>query len=202
MTHDQPNITIRLFGLLLASILVFPASAQQVSPAIQIKTALLAAPIELRDSASVLGYNDLGEIVLLREGSNEMICLSDDPNQKGFNVACYHRELEPFMARGRELKKEGKTFNEIFDIREAEVKNGTLKMPTSPSTLYVYTSAEDDYNKQTGEIANGYLRYVIYISYATPESTGLPLKPDAPGMPWIMDPGTHRAHIMINPPRK
>src|SRR5690554_6807667 len=135
MTHDQPNITIRLFGLLLASILVFPASAQQVSPAIQIKTALLAAPIELRDSASVLGYNDLGEIVLLREGSNEMICLSDDANQKGFNVACYHRELEPFMARGRELKKEGKTFNEIFDIREAEVKNGTLKMPTSPSTL-------------------------------------------------------------------
>jgi len=46
------------------------------------------------------------------------------------------------------------------------------------------------------------LRYVIYIPFATAESTGLPLAPSAPGMPWIMDPGTHRAHIMINPPQK
>jgi hypothetical protein len=46
------------------------------------------------------------------------------------------------------------------------------------------------------------LRYVIYIPYATSASTGLPLKQDAPGMPWIMDPGTPRAHIMINPPQQ
>jgi len=40
---------------------------------------------------------------------------------------------------------------------------------------------------------------VVYIPWATAASTGLPIKPEAPGMPWIMDPGTHRAHIMINP---
>jgi hypothetical protein len=45
------------------------------------------------------------------------------------------------------------------------------------------------------------MRYVIYIPFATPESTGIPLKPLTPGGPWIMNPGTHRAHIMINPPR-
>jgi len=54
----------------------------------------------------------------------------------------------------------------------------------------------------TGEVQDGYQRSVIYIPYATAESTGLPTKPIAPGMPWIMDPGTHRAHIMIDPPRK
>jgi hypothetical protein len=43
---------------------------------------------------------------------------------------------------------------------------------------------------------------VIYIPYATAESTGLPAKPGSPGMPWIMNPGTARAHIMIDPPMK
>ena len=32
-------------------------------------------------------------------------------------------------------------------------------------------------------------------------TTGIPLAPLTPGGPWIMDPGTHRAHIMINPPK-
>ena len=186
--------------LIVILLLTWGASAQTASKEVQIKVAVLAAPEELRDGAMVYGYDNNGELIVLREGTNEMICLGDDPNQKGLNVSCYHKELEPFMARGRELKKEGKSFQEIFDIRETEVKSGKLLMPKQASTLFVYTVADEDYNRETGEVKNGYLRYVIYIPYATQASTGLPLKPDQPGMPWIMDPGTHRAHIMITPP--
>lgn len=168
---------------------------------IQIKTAVLAAPQAQREEASVMGFNSKGELVVLRKGANGMICLADDPAQKGLNVSCYHQDLEPFMERGRQLKKEGKTFQEIFDIREQEVKSGKLKMPSQPTTLYVYSASEENYDIQTGDVKEGYLRYVIYIPYATAESTGLPLKPDFAGQPWIMDPGTHRAHIMINPPK-
>ena len=175
------------------------AAAQIPSAEVQIKLATLAAPAELRDKALVYGYNDKGELVVLRKGENEMICLGDDPSQAGLSVSCYHKDLEPFMARGRELKKEGKKSDEVFTIREQEVKAGKLIMPKSPSTLYVYSAKDDQYDKTTGEVKDGYLRYVIYIPYATAESTGLPLQPSAPGMPWIMDPGTHRAHIMINP---
>ncbi len=178
------------------------AAAQQIpSPEVQIKSAVLAAPQEQRENATVMGYNSKGEFVVLRKGTNGMVCLADDPNQKGLNVSCYHEDLDPFMARGRELKKAGKSFQEIFDMREQEVKNGKLKMPGQPTTLYVYSASEEDYNTTTGEVQNGYLRYVIYIPYATAESTGLPLKPDFAGQPWIMDPGTHRAHIMISPPK-
>jgi hypothetical protein len=169
---------------------------------VQIKTAVMAAPEGLREKALVYGYSDKGEFVVLRQGSNEMVCLADDPAQPGLNVSCYHKDLEPFMARGRELKKDGKNQKEVFDIREAEVKSGKLIMPKQPATLFVYSAKEDQFNKTTGEVTNGYLRYVIYIPYATAESTGLPLSQEAPGMPWIMDPGTHRAHIMINPPPK
>ena len=162
----------------------------------QIKVAVLAAPAELGDGAMVYGYNEKGELAVLRKGSNQLICLGDDPKVKGVNVSAYHTDLEPFMARGRVLKSEGKTFQEIFDIREAEAKSGKVQMPKQPSTLYVYTA--DSWDPTAGP-ANGYLRYVIYIAYATSESTGLPLKPTFPGQPWIMDPGTHRAHIMISP---
>ena len=189
--------------LLIMITYCFSVQSQSIpSVEIQIKTAILAAPEDKREGAQVLGFNPEGKLVVLREGTNEMICLADDPNSPGFNVACYHQDVEPFMARGRALKVEGKSFKEIFDVREEEAKNGNLKMPKDGTTLFVLTAPDEDYNTQTGEVSNTYLRYVVYIPWATAESTGLPLSPDAPGMPWIMDPGTHRAHIMINPPKK
>ena len=104
------------------------------------------------------------------------------------------------MKRGRELKQQGKKPDEILKTREEEVKAGKWSMPKQPTTLFVYSAKDENFNAATGEVKDGYLRYVVYIPYATAESTGLPLKPESPGMPWIMDPGTHRAHIMINPP--
>jgi hypothetical protein len=170
------------------------------SPDVQIKAAILAAPADKRDGATVYGYTAKNEFVVLRKGTNELICLADDPTQKGLSVSCYHRDLDPFMERGRILKKEGKKPAEILAIREQETKDKKLMMPTHPSTLFSYTAKDENYDVATGDVKDGYLRYVVYIPYATAESTGLPLKPEAPGMPWIMDPGTHRAHIMINPP--
>lgn len=171
-----------------------------LAPELQIKLALLSAPEDKRDSATVYGYSPSKEFTLLRKGTNELICLADDPDQGGFSVACYHRDLEPFMQRGRDLRKQGKTSQEIFKMREQEVKSGKLLMPKQPTTLFVYSASRNDYDSTSGEVKNGYLRSVIYIPYATAESTGLPLKPAAPGLPWIMNPGTHGAHIMINPP--
>lgn len=169
---------------------------------VQIKTAVLAVPQAQRENATVMGMSPQGELIVLRKGSNGMICLADDPSQKGLSVSCYHEALDPFMERGRQLKKEGKSFQEIFDLREQEVKAGKLKMPEQPTTLYVYTAPDGKFDPKTGDVQEGYLRYVIYIPYATSESTGLPLKPDFAGQPWIMDPGTHRAHIMISPPKE
>ena len=179
------------------------ASAQTIPSAeVQIKTAVLAAAEESRERAMVYGYSSKGEFIVLRNGENEMVCLADDPAQPGLNVSCYHKSLEPFMIRGRELKKEGKSFDDIFTIREAEVKSGKLKMNEQPANLVVYSAPVDKYNAETGEVKDGYSRSVVYIPFATAESTGLPAKPTTAGMPWIMNPGTHRAHIMIDPPKK
>lgn len=167
----------------------------------QIGAAVMAAPEDMREGAAVMGYNEKGELVTLREGANDIICLADDPEQSGFNVACYHKDLQPFMARGRELRAEGKSSDEIFQIREDEVKAGKLEMPAQAATLHILSGDNGKFDPETGQVTDAYYRYVIYIPYATPESTGLPLQPRNPGDPWIMDPGTHRAHIMVTPPR-
>jgi len=178
-----------------------PAAKKEVpSAAIQIKTALLAAPADKRDSCTVLGYSPDKQLIVLKQGTNEMICLADNPDGPNFSVACYVRDLEPFMKRGRELRKQGIRDEQLFDEREKEANAGTLQMPKQPAALYVYSADEKDFNSATGEVKNGYLRYVIYIPYATAASTGLSEKPSAPGMPWIMNPGKSSAHIMINPP--
>lgn len=178
------------------SLLGFVTTAQEaviLPSAIQIKTAVLPAPDADKDGAMVYGYDSNGAMIVLREGTNNLICLADDPNKKGISVSCYAKKLEPFMKRGRELNAEGKSFNEKREIRGMEVAQGKLEMPKEPSMTYIYYGTEEGYNPNTGELADGQFRYVIYTPFATTASTGLPDKPHAKGMPWLMDPGTFRA---------
>lgn len=181
------------------------AHAQQKQQAIlpkdvQIKVALMAAPESKRAGAKVYGYTAKGEFAVLREGSNDFVCLAPDVKQSGtyLYTYAYPKSLDPFMARGRELVAEGKR-GERDALREAEIKSGKLHMPKGPSTLYGYWGKAADLDPKTGEIADAKRRYVVYIPYAMAADLGLPNKPDVPGMPWLMGEGTYKAHIMINP---
>ncbi|MGW8123925.1 hypothetical protein ACV07N_14800 [Roseivirga echinicomitans] len=174
----------------------------QDNKADQIKMALLAAPIEVRDGAHVYGYDDDGNFITLREGTNGFIVRADNPKQEGFEVVCYGVDAEPFMARGRELRANGKSHNDVINLREEEAEAGKLKMPNYGSVLHIYHGKDAKYNPKTEEIEGASYRYVIYMPKATQATTGLPLRPNAPGHPWLMFPGTHRAHIMITPPEE
>lgn len=168
----------------------------------QIKMAVLAAPEEYKEGATVYGFNKNGEQYKIREGNNQFVCIADDPSSTRFQVSCYHNSLEPFMERGRELRKEGKKPQEIFDIREEEAKKGALEMPKEPAAMHVYFGDEVTYNSEENKMEGAQYRYVVYIPFATQESTGLSLRPNGQGHPWLMNPGTHRAHIMITPPKE
>ncbi len=173
-------------------------AADVPSKEIQIAGAVLPAPAELRQGAAVIGYDESGKQVTIREGRNEMVCLATDYKKADFNAACYHRDLEPFMARGRQLIAEGVTGAKRNEIRFQEVKEGKLTIPKEPRTLYVLTGT--GFDVASGSVNNPYLRWVIYVPYATPESTGLSTKASE-SAPWLMSPGTAGAHIMISPPR-
>lgn len=189
------------FALLLCSYTLWAQEYEvEVPPVdIQIATAVLAAPENDRGEVKVYGYDKAGDLQVLREGSNNLICLADDPYRDGIEVSCYSVKLEPYFARGRELRSQGKQTGELREIRKAEAEAGSLKMPDVPSMQYIITAEQDDFDPETGALDDFFMRYVIYVPWATTESTGLPDSPFLPGMPWLMDPDTHRAHIMITP---
>lgn len=191
------RIAILLSLLMLISV-VAVAQTTMPSAADQIAATVQAAPEEMRAGAAVLGYDADGKLIELRKGTNELVCLADDPKDTRFSAACYHKDLEPFMARGRELAAQGiagGARNENY--RWKEIKEGKLKMPKEPRMLYVLSGK--GYDAASGKVTDGVVRWVIYVPYATAESTGLSTKSKR-GEPWLMDAGTPGAHIMITPP--
>lgn len=190
-----------LFGaaccvIVVSSSLAQNAGAKPIPPAAQqIAAAVTPLPEELRAGAAVLGYSADGKLVSLREAKNDMICLAPAPTAKAFHSACYHKGMEPFMARGRELRAQGVKDEQVDTVRFAEVKSGKLKMPTSPSMLYQIFGGTFD--PATAKVTGGQWLYVTYIPFATSATTGLSAKPSDKG-PWIMYPGTPKAHIMFS----
>jgi hypothetical protein len=152
----------------------------------------------MRADATVLGYAPDGKLGTLRRGSGLLVCLADDPKQPNHHVACYHRDLDPFMARGRELRAQGMKDPQIDSVRMAEIKSGKIKLPSQPASLYQLTAPPGSVDSTTGEVKGARPLYVVYIPYATAETSGLSVRPIAGG-PWLMDPGMPWAHIMIVP---
>jgi hypothetical protein len=159
---------------------------------------VLALPESMRGGATVLGYRAAGTLSELRKGGNGMTCLADDPESPAFHVACYHESLEPFMARGRALRAQGVKGGMVDSTRFKEIKEGTLRMPSTPAALYSLSGAAGSWDPATNAVKDGRALYVVYIAGATAASTGLPTQPAA-GLPWIMFPGTPKAHIMFVP---
>lgn len=186
--------------ILLGCMGVSPLMGQQQisSTQQQIMGAVSAAPDSLQAEAKVLGYNADTTLATLRNGSNNLVCLADDPREPEFHVACYHKGLESFMARGRELKGEGMSRKEVDLIRRSEIKSGKLSMPEKPMALYSLSGSKDAVNYKDETIEDVSALYVIYIPFATESSTGLPGKPIGSGVPWLMEPGTPWAHIMVS----
>lgn len=160
----------------------------------QIAGAVLPLPDSLAAGATVLGYRQ-GKLVELRAGTNEMVCLADDPAAERFQASCYHRSLEPFMARGRALRAMGRQRAAIDSARLADIRRGALIMPQS-AALYSVFAESDTLDPATVDRGKLGRLYVIYLPYATFESTGISTQP-AQDRPWLMHPGLPWAHVMI-----
>jgi hypothetical protein len=182
---------------------VLPASlaGQVKSVDRQIAEAVTILPEGNRAEATVYGYrtgSDLATIV--RQGSNNFVCLADVPGDERFQISCYHRGLDPFMAMGRELRAAGMEQTAVMERRLEAIEAGTLVIPPN-SVLYSHFGV-GAINATTGVPDSVAMLSVLYTPGATSESTGLPERPGATGEPWLMQGGMHRAHIMIGGTRK
>ncbi len=184
-------LRVARFVTVFAALLPAVGSAQEDSR--QVSLAVLPLPQADRAKATVLGYRD-GNLVTLRQGTGAFVCLADKPGDEGFAVACYHRLLEPYMARGRVLKAEGMKTKESIEQRWTEIDAGSLSMPRHPASMHQLFGAEP----VQPDSAEGLTRLtVIYVAYATEEHVGLPSQPTGE-LPWLMFPGKPTAHVMIS----
>jgi hypothetical protein len=187
-----------LAAALAVSLVAAPAGAQERTANEQIRDAVVAAPQPLRSGATVLGYGGeprAGDVLtVLRVGSNQLICLADDPSEPGFHTACYQRSLDEYMALGRRLRAEGKARSEVMDARHAALEAGELRMPARAA---LYSVSADAFPEPDGALVGERRLAVVYLPGATGEELGLPTRP-SDGGPWLMLPGTPWAHIMIS----
>lgn len=189
-------------SLLLSSLVLLsaasPAAAQNPTVAWQIAAAVLPLPDSMRAGAEVLGYKTAGgPLVQLRAGTNPMICLADDPTDDRFAAHCYHKSLEAFMRRGRELRAAGITKRSAVDsARLAEVNAGTITMPAGGAALYSLYSDSVNFDPMAGRPKQSSMLVSFYLPYATQESTGISVMP-LTDQPWLMYPGKPWAHLMI-----
>jgi hypothetical protein len=165
------------------------------TPAQQIAAAVLPLPADLRAGATVMGYVTKGKLEVLREGKNGMTCLALFVVRPDFHVACYHKGMEPFMARGRELREQGVTGAKVDSVRFAEVKSGKLKMPKA-AALYSLTGKKEGWDPATGRVTGASPLAVVYIPGVTAEQIGISAVPVPTGA-WMMFSGTPKAHVMI-----
>jgi hypothetical protein len=190
-----------LSALLLGAAVLAPGRVHAQASAVpgaasQIAAATLPLPEGMRAGATVLGYRTAGKLERLRQGTNGMTCLAHNPADVArFHVACYHESLEPFMARGRALRADGMSAAQIDTVRFAEVKSGKLTMPAA-GALYSLTGPAGDFDATKVAAPKSRLLFVVYMPGATQASTGLSTVPLV-GQPWLMLPGTPKAHIMF-----
>lgn len=190
--------TSLLMTALLVSTMASPAAAQDRTVAWQVAAATLPLPDSMRAGAAVLGYKTPGgPLVQIRPGTNEMICLTDDPSAEGYAAHCYHNSLAQFMLRGRELRAAGITKRSAVDsARLAEITAGTLKMPTGPAALYSLYADTLNFDPAAGRPKNASKLLSLYVPYATQASSGISVLP-LTDQPWLMYPGKPWAHLMI-----
>jgi hypothetical protein len=157
----------------------------------EISQATLPLPEDLRAAATVYKYDaKTGDRIVLRKGTNFVECIprADD----GFTW-CYNTVSAARRDFSAKLHAQGKTDKEIQAIVAEAVKAGTF--PETPFGTMSY--------RLYGKKDRIQLLWVLSVPGATPESIGVSEGSQrdqaigGDGRPWLMLPGTPRAHIMI-----
>jgi hypothetical protein len=151
----------------------------------QADEAVLALPEHLRDGAAVVRYV-AGKRVVLRQGTNGMICQPDDPDTPGIAIWCYPKAHDAYARRWYELEAKGNKPSEVDGMIADEIKAGKLEWP----------DVAVNYNLRGGSLDNAVPLTVVFVPFATGESIGISEERDF-HRPWLMNAGTAFAHIMI-----
>ena len=175
-----------LISFTLAALATTAAYAQTTAD--PIATALLAAPMNLREAATVIKWKADYTYDTLKQGTNKLVCYdrSGQPLQRPFSVECTMLGNLPRVAQSMKFEAVGDRQKANALIDDAE-KAGTRIKPEFGSVFYNMNGADREHMMPHTTIA---------VPGATTKTLGLP-ETGAGGGVWIMNAGTSTAHLMI-----
>jgi hypothetical protein len=174
------RIALFVLGVVAAS-----AGAFAQAPQADIDKALLAAPANLREGATVIKWKPDFTYDTLKKGTNRLVCYdrSGHPKQQPFMVECTSIANLERAAQNLKFEAAGDKTQALIDAAE---KDGTRVKPEFGSVWYHVMGADKDHTRNHMTIA---------VPGATTQSIGLPDNNKQGGV-WIMNAGTTTAHLM------
>ena len=151
-----------------------------------VDTALLAAPGNLKDQATVIKWKPDQTYTTLRKGTNRLVCYdrSGFPLQQPFSIECTSLGNLDRVAQNMKFEAQGDKKQALLDAAE---KDGTRVKPEFGSVFYNLGGADREHTRAHTTVA---------VPGATAQTMGLPDN-NKEGGAWIMNAGTSTAHIMI-----
>ena len=176
------RIVLFVLGVMAVSI-----STLAQAPDDAIDKALVAAPANLREGATVIKWKPDFTYDTLKKGTNRLVCYdrSSFPEQQPFSIECTNIGNLDRVAQSLKFEAVGDKAKTQALVDAAE-KDGTRVKPEYGSVWYHVGGADREHARPHMTIA---------VPGATTQSTGLPDKRREDGV-WLMNAGTTTAHIM------
>ncbi len=172
--------------LFLGALAISPSAFAQGQAAMD--PALLAAPANLRDGATIIKWKPDYTYDTVRKGTNRLVCfdISGMAGQLAFSVECTSIANLDRVAQNLKFEAEPDRAKRKTALDAAE-KDGTRAKPEFGSVWYHLRGPDQEHARPHTTIA---------VPGATTASLGLPDNPKQGGV-WIMDAGTSTAHLMV-----
>jgi hypothetical protein len=153
-----------------------------------VDAALVAAPGNLKDQATVIKWKPDQTYTTLRKGTNRLVCYdrSGFPLQQPYSIECTMLGNLDRVAQNMKIEALGDRAKAQAAFDEAE-KNGTRVKPEFGSVWYHIQGPDKD---------RGRGHVTIAVPGATTATLGLPDTGRGGGV-WIMNAGTTTAHLMV-----
>ena len=176
---------MKRIALFVLGVVAVSAGAFAQAPQADIDKALLAAPANLREGATVIKWKPDFTYDTLKKGTNRLVCYdrSGHPKQQPFMVECTSIANLERAAQNLKFEAAGDQTQALIDAAE---KDGTRVKPEFGSVWYHVMGADKDHTRNHMTIA---------VPGATTQSIGLPDNNKQGGV-WIMNAGTTTAHLM------
>lgn len=164
-------------------------SAQSIDALIA--EAVRPLPEDLRAQATVYTYDDAGDRIVLRQGSNQVECVPKDP-ETGF-IRCNATSNATRMDYTAKLRAQGLAGAQLNDALADAVNQGIIDELVFGSMRYRLYDGDDNIK----------LLWILQVPYAMPGDLGMPTESQfqnslvGQGTPWLMQAGTANAHVMI-----